>query len=119
MKQKEPLIEPCVTLPPPPVTAVPPVTAAPAVASMSVGVKSTADMVTSPAKVKLSVLNEDKVERITGIRKAMVKAMTRAVQVPHFGYDDEVFSHVINVVEYFSSWSSNGGECRYLTCNSE
>jgi len=65
VKQKVPVIEPCVvTLPPSPVT--------------------------SPAAVKLSVLGEDKVEPITGIRKAMVKAMTRAQQIPHFGYDDEV-----------------------------
>jgi len=80
MKQREPVIEPCVTPPPPP----PPVTSAPSVTTMSVGVTA------ADARVKLTVLAEDKVEKITGIRKAMVKAMTRAQQVPHFGYDDEV-----------------------------
>ena len=89
MKHKQQVIEPCVTVPPPPVTAVPqpPVTAAAHVSS---------DAVTTAARVKLSVLAEDRVEPITGIRKAMVKTMTRAQQVPHFGYADEVLTcHVI------------------------
>jgi len=81
--EKEPLIEPCVTLPLPPVSP-----ASPA-ATVSVGLKPD-EVITTVARVKLSVVTEDRVERITGIRKAMVKAMTRAQQVPHFGYDDEV-----------------------------
>jgi len=40
--------------------------------------------------VGLRVVGEDRVEKISGIAKAMVKAMTHAQQVPHFGYDDEV-----------------------------
>jgi len=67
-----------VTVPPPPVTAVPPA------ASASVELKA------ADTGVKFRVLGEDKVEPITGIRKAMVKVMTRAQQVPHFGYNDEV-----------------------------
>jgi len=78
VRHKEPVIEPCVTVPPAP---------APSLASVKPG-----DAVSTTARVKLSVVNEDKVQPITGIRKAMVKAMTRAQQIPHFGYDDEVFT---------------------------
>lgn len=35
-------------------------------------------------------LGQDKTEPVTGIRKAMAKAMIRAQAVPHFGYSDEV-----------------------------
>eukprot|EP00794_Sanderia_malayensis_P008073 gene8073-8937_t len=37
-----------------------------------------------------TVTAEDKVEPLTGIRKAMVKAMNSAVHIPHFLYCDEV-----------------------------
>ena len=33
---------------------------------------------------------EDKTELITGYRKAMVKTMTEALRIPHFGYCDEI-----------------------------
>lgn len=38
----------------------------------------------------VTALGKDTVQQIVGIRKAMVKAMTRAQEIPHFGYDDEV-----------------------------
>jgi pyruvate/2-oxoglutarate dehydrogenase complex dihydrolipoamide acyltransferase (E2) component len=38
----------------------------------------------------VTALGKDEVVPIVGIRKAMSKAMTRAQQIPHFGYDDEV-----------------------------
>ena len=83
VKQKVPMIEPCVTVPPPVTAPLPPA------ASVSVTTKSP-DAVPAPAAVELSVLGEDRVEPVTGIRKAMVKVMKRAQQVPHFGYADEV-----------------------------
>ena len=33
---------------------------------------------------------EDRTEPIKGIRKAMAKAMTASLAVPHFGYKDEI-----------------------------
>ena len=77
-------------------------------AAVSVGLK--ADDVITPAaaaRVKLSVVSEDRVERITGIGKAMVKAMTRAQQVPHFGYCDEVTVSIAT----FTSLSLNTCVC--------
>jgi len=79
--RKEQVVEPCVTVPPPGVTA-----AAAQVAS----VKTDDTVITSSTAVKPIGLTDDRVEPITGIRKAMVKAMSRAQQVPHFRYDDEV-----------------------------
>lgn len=36
------------------------------------------------------VMLEDRTQSIKGIRKAMVKAMTASLAVPHFGYKDEI-----------------------------
>lgn len=36
------------------------------------------------------VMLEDRTEPIKGIRKAMVKAMTASLAIPHFGYKDEI-----------------------------
>lgn len=36
-----------------------------------------------------TVIAEDKIERVKGIRKAMWTSMTASLQIPHFGYDDE------------------------------
>ncbi|KAL5016243.1 hypothetical protein ScPMuIL_005832 [Solemya velum] len=36
------------------------------------------------------VVGHDRTEPIKGVRKAMVKAMTAAIKIPHFGYYDEV-----------------------------
>ena len=33
---------------------------------------------------------EDRTEPIRGVRKAMAKAMTESLTIPHFGYNDEV-----------------------------
>ena len=33
---------------------------------------------------------DDRVEKLTGIRKAMVKSMQDALRIPHFGYCDEI-----------------------------
>lgn len=33
---------------------------------------------------------EDRTEPITGYKKAMVKTMTEALTIPHFGYCDEI-----------------------------
>ncbi len=35
-------------------------------------------------------LGQDKTEPVKGITKAMVKAMTEALKIPHFGYKDEI-----------------------------
>lgn len=79
VKSREQVVEPCVTLPPLPTVS------APAPARQAAGVKA-GDTGVKPRVV----ISEDRVEPITGIRKAMVKAMSRAQQIPHFGYDDEV-----------------------------
>ena len=43
-------------------------------------------------------LGEDKKELIKGIRKAMVRKMTEAQSIPHFGYCDEVdLSHLVQM----------------------
>ena len=33
---------------------------------------------------------DDRTESIQGIRKAMVKAMSASLSIPHFGYKDEI-----------------------------
>ena len=33
---------------------------------------------------------DDRMEKLTGIRKAMVKSMQDALRIPHFGYCDEI-----------------------------
>lgn len=43
-----------------------------------------------PATPSPMALAEDVKEPITGIRSSMVKSMTAALRVPHFGYADEV-----------------------------
>ena len=37
-----------------------------------------------------TVAVDDRVEKLTGIRKAMVKSMRDALNIPHFGYCDEI-----------------------------
>ncbi|KHJ99635.1 e3 binding domain protein [Oesophagostomum dentatum] len=37
-------------------------------------------------------LTEDRVVPIRGYTRAMVKTMTEALKIPHFGYDDEVIT---------------------------
>ena len=36
------------------------------------------------------VMLEDRTETIKGIRRAMAKAMTASLAIPHFGYKDEI-----------------------------
>eukprot|EP00045_Choanoeca_perplexa_P007397 m.66536 g.66536 ORF g.66536 m.66536 type:complete len:468 (-) comp14060_c0_seq1:56-1459(-) len=43
-----------------------------------------------PVREPIVALAQDVVEPIRGMQKAMVKSMTAALQVPHFGYADEV-----------------------------
>ena len=38
---------------------------------------------------------EDRTEPITGYKKAMVKAMTNALKIPHFGFSDEVILNTL------------------------
>lgn len=68
---------------------------------------------TSPAyvpRLQPAVLGQDKTEPISGIRKAMVKAMVKSQAVPHFGYSDEVIcwcylrllcKDTVNLLAYF------------------
>lgn len=51
-----------------------------------------------PVFIPTGEVPTDKVEDIKGIRKAMVKAMTEALAIPHFGYCDEIF--VDELVQY-------------------
>ncbi|XP_075970513.1 dihydrolipoamide branched chain transacylase E2 [Anticarsia gemmatalis] len=41
------------------------------------------------AQAKVEVLLEDRVVPVSGFTKAMVKSMTEAMKIPHFGYSDE------------------------------
>lgn len=44
-----------------------------------------------PTPIRRSeVMLEDRTEPIKGIRKAMAKAMTASLAIPHFGYKDEI-----------------------------
>ncbi|KAF9414962.1 hypothetical protein HW555_007229 [Spodoptera exigua] len=43
----------------------------------------------TPAQAKVEVLLEDRVVPVSGFTKAMVKSMTEAMKIPHFGYSDE------------------------------
>jgi len=82
------------TLPEPePVVAVPRSTpAVPPASKPTIEKPSSAPTVISPPRAakQIVVSAKDTVEPIVGIRKAMSKAMVRAQQIPHFGYDDEV-----------------------------
>ncbi len=46
----------------------------------------------APVQPAAKVNVEDRVESLTGIRKAMVKAMNNAISIPHFGYCDEIYA---------------------------
>jgi 2-oxoisovalerate dehydrogenase E2 component (dihydrolipoyl transacylase) len=82
--QREPA--PCVTTPEPASFEKPVVVKQPTMATPTVGPA----MTTILPRIEFTTLGKDKVEPVTGIRKAMVKAMTRAQVVPLFGYDDEI-----------------------------
>ncbi|KAL8178268.1 UNVERIFIED_CONTAM: hypothetical protein K2H54_039108 [Gekko kuhli] len=43
-----------------------------------------------PASIPIGVSGKDKTEALAGFQKAMVKTMTIALKIPHFGYCDEV-----------------------------
>ena len=47
---------------------------------------------------------EDRTESIKGIRKAMVKAMTASLAVPHFGYKDEIILNELVRYGIFDTW---------------
>ena len=50
------------------------------------------------------VMLEDRTESIKGIRKAMVKAMTASLAVPHFGYKDEIILNELVRYGIFDTW---------------
>ncbi|XP_077188996.1 lipoamide acyltransferase component of branched-chain alpha-keto acid dehydrogenase complex, mitochondrial [Paroedura picta] len=43
-----------------------------------------------PASIPIGVSGKDKTEALSGFHKAMVKSMTLAMKIPHFGYCDEI-----------------------------
>ncbi|RCN38122.1 2-oxo acid dehydrogenase acyltransferase [Ancylostoma caninum] len=49
-----------------------------------------------PALKEYAPLTEDRVVPIRGYTRAMIKTMTDALKIPHFGYDDEYFAHILN-----------------------
>eukprot|EP00049_Salpingoeca_infusionum_P018211 m.356227 g.356227 ORF g.356227 m.356227 type:complete len:485 (+) comp17474_c0_seq1:44-1498(+) len=51
---------------------------------------STTPLPNAPPAPATSLQAEDVTVPVTGIQKAMVKSMTAALQVPHFGYADEI-----------------------------
>jgi hypothetical protein len=75
---------------PPSVTVAVPSPVSPPVMSKQPESKVAPGVTPPTPRVQLSVLANDKTEPIVGIRKVMVKAMSRAWLVPHFGYNDEV-----------------------------
>ena len=44
----------------------------------------------TPAKIIPTISTEDKIVPLKGITKAMNKAMTESLKIPHFGYNDEI-----------------------------
>nr|XP_056700711.1 lipoamide acyltransferase component of branched-chain alpha-keto acid dehydrogenase complex, mitochondrial [Euleptes europaea] len=44
----------------------------------------------APISIPMGISGEDKTEVLSGFHKAMVKTMTTALKIPHFGYCDEV-----------------------------
>ncbi|XP_048352868.1 lipoamide acyltransferase component of branched-chain alpha-keto acid dehydrogenase complex, mitochondrial [Sphaerodactylus townsendi] len=44
----------------------------------------------APVSIRIDVSGKDKTEALSGFHKAMVKTMTVALKIPHFGYCDEV-----------------------------
>ncbi|CAG5040000.1 unnamed protein product [Parnassius apollo] len=46
-------------------------------------------MPVSMAQARIEVVMEDKIVPVTGFTKAMVKSMTEAMKIPHFGFSDE------------------------------
>ncbi|KAK3860997.1 hypothetical protein Pcinc_032992 [Petrolisthes cinctipes] len=59
-----------------------------------------------PPPVVVKVLGQDRKEVIKGFKKAMVKSMSLAMQVPHFGYCDEI--DVTRLVEVKASLRAVG-----------
>jgi len=58
----------------------------PAAPAITQRVEDVAELPRRPPAVSV----DDKVEKLTGIRKAMVKSMRDALNIPHFGYCDEI-----------------------------
>ena len=58
----------------------------PAAPAITERVEDVAELPRRPPAVSV----DDKVEKLTGIRKAMVKSMRDALNIPHFGYCDEI-----------------------------
>ncbi|KAK4301613.1 hypothetical protein Pmani_026253 [Petrolisthes manimaculis] len=59
-----------------------------------------------PSPVMVKVLGQDRKEVIKGFKKAMVKSMSLAMQIPHFGYCDEI--DVTRLVEVKASLRAVG-----------
>lgn len=57
-----------------------------------------------------AVAGQDQTHPITGIRKAMTKAMTKANTIPHFGYKDEVdVTELVGLKPHFKAAASSRG----------
>lgn len=56
------------------------------------------------------VKGKDRTEAIKGFQKAMVKTMNKALQIPHFGYCDEVdVTHLVNLRNVFRKMADERG----------
>ena len=54
----------------------------------------------------------DRVEKLTGIRKAMVKSMHDALKIPHFGYCDEISADSLIRYVFISIYKVKGSITR-------
>ncbi|XP_058698536.1 lipoamide acyltransferase component of branched-chain alpha-keto acid dehydrogenase complex, mitochondrial [Poecile atricapillus] len=85
-------------LPPSPkAEIVPPVRKAEAVPAVS---KDKTRKIPVPVSRPIAFSGKDKTEPVTGFQKAMVKTMSAALKIPHFGYSDEIdLTHLVQLRE--------------------
>ncbi|KAA0712152.1 DBT protein [Triplophysa tibetana] len=77
-------------LPPAPFQEIRPPPPAPAVPSAPAKPKTPAPSIPTPVIPKPVFTGKDRTEPVKGFQKAMVKTMSSALKIPHFGYCDEV-----------------------------
>lgn len=52
-------------------------------------------------------VNDDRIEKISGLRRIMVKTMTDSLNIPHLGYNEEVIMNELsNIRMQIKPWAS-------------